>query len=95
MTPPNLTRAQAEERAALLDVSTYDVTIDLTDGAGAPSERTFAVTTTVRFTAAEPGGSTWIEWVGDGITSAIRCILAGGAGSAAPRALGEGIACWA
>ena len=70
MTPPNLTRAQAEERAALLDVSTYDVTIDLTDGAGAPSERTFAVTTTVRFTAAEPGGSTWIEWVGDGITSA-------------------------
>lgn len=36
MTPPNLTRTQAEERAALLDVSTYDVTIDLTDGAGAP-----------------------------------------------------------
>lgn len=70
MTPPNLTRTQAEERAALLDVSTYDVTIDLTDGAGAPSERTFAVTTTVRFTATEPGGSTWIEWVGDGITSA-------------------------
>ena len=33
--------------------------------------------------------------LGDGITSAIRCILAGGAGSAAPRALGEGIACWA
>ncbi|WP_210035351.1 aminopeptidase N [Pseudonocardia parietis] len=70
MTPPNLTRVQAEERAALLAVSTYDVTIDLTDGAGAPSERTFAVTTTVRFSAAEPGGSTWIEWVGAGITSA-------------------------
>ncbi|ANY05594.1 aminopeptidase N [Pseudonocardia sp. HH130630-07] len=70
MTPPNLTRVQAQERAALLDVSTYDVTIDLTDGAGAPSERTFAVTTTVRFTATEPGRSTWIEWVGEGVTSA-------------------------
>ncbi|MFP5023338.1 aminopeptidase N [Pseudonocardia phyllosphaerae] len=70
MTPPNLTRTQAEERAALLDVSTYDVTIDLTDGSGAPSDRTFAVTTTVRFAAREPGASTWIEWVGEGITSA-------------------------
>ena len=71
MTPPNLTRTQAEQRAAQLAVSTYDVTLDLTDGAGAPSERTFAVTTTVRFTAADPGGSTWIEWVGEALTSAV------------------------
>ena len=35
----NLTRAEAADRAALIDVSTYDVTLDLTT-----SETTFATT---------------------------------------------------
>ncbi|MDQ4115628.1 MAG: aminopeptidase N, partial [Actinomycetota bacterium] len=70
MTPPNLTRTDAEKRAALLDVSEYTVDLDLTDGAGAPGERTFAVTTTVRFRCAEPGADSWIDWVGDGMSSA-------------------------
>ena len=70
MTPPNLTRTDAEKRAALLAVSEYTVDLDLTDGAGAPGERTFAVTTTVRFRCSEPGADSWIDWVGDGISSA-------------------------
>ncbi|MEQ3549136.1 aminopeptidase N [Pseudonocardia nematodicida] len=71
MTPPNLTQAQAEQRAGLLSVSTYDVAIDLTDGDGAPSERTFAVTTTVRFACTRPGESSWIEWIGENVTGAV------------------------
>ncbi len=38
---PNLTRDQAAERAALITVDSYRVTLDLTDGDGAPSETTF------------------------------------------------------
>src|SRR5689334_12333335 len=36
MAPPNLTRVDAERRAALLDVAAYAVELDLTDGSGAP-----------------------------------------------------------
>ena len=39
MAPPNLTRVDAERRAALLDVADYTVELDLTDGSGAPGER--------------------------------------------------------
>ena len=55
MAPPNLTRVDAERRAALLDVAAYAVELDLTDGSGAPGETTFATTTTVRFACREPG----------------------------------------
>ena len=56
MAPPNLTRADAERRAALLEVADYAVELDLTDGAaGSPGETTFATTATVRFRCAEPG----------------------------------------
>ena len=44
MAPPNLTRVDAERRAALLDVAAYAVELDLTDGSGAPGETTFATT---------------------------------------------------
>ena len=37
----NLTHAEALERARLLDVRSYDITIDLTDGSGNPGEGTF------------------------------------------------------
>ena len=58
--PPNLTREQAQARAATVRVDSYDVEIDLTDEYGAPSEKTFRTRSTVRFTA-EPGASTWMN----------------------------------
>ncbi|MCW2496454.1 aminopeptidase N [Jatrophihabitans sp.] len=62
---PNLTRDDAQARAALLHVESYDVTLDLTDGGGKPGERTFRSTTTVTFTAAQPGASTFIDVIAD------------------------------
>src|SRR4051794_17820502 len=54
----------------MLDVASYAVDLDLTDGAGGPGESTFRTTTTVRFRAAEPGASSWIDFVGAGVRSA-------------------------
>jgi aminopeptidase N len=71
MAPPNLTRADAERRAALLTVVDYAVEIDLTDGSGAPGEATYATTTTVRFGCREPGAGCWIDFVGPGVRSAV------------------------
>ncbi|GAB2925580.1 aminopeptidase N [Rhodococcus aerolatus] len=70
MTAPNLTRDQARERAALLDVASYSVELDLTDGAGAPSTATFASTSTVRF-AATAGGRTFVDVVGRSVRRAV------------------------
>ncbi|WP_375502361.1 aminopeptidase N [uncultured Jatrophihabitans sp.] len=64
MAVPNLTRDDAQTRAALLHVDSYDVVLDLTDGAGAPSQRTFRATTTVRFTATA-GEQTFIDVIAD------------------------------
>ena len=69
MAPPNLTREQAAERAALLQVDQYVIDLDLTDGDGAPGEGTFRSTTTVTFTA-EPGTSTYIDLVAAQVHSA-------------------------
>ncbi|HEY6749459.1 MAG TPA: aminopeptidase N [Mycobacteriales bacterium] len=63
---PNLTRADARARADLLTVSSYEVELDLTDGGGKPGERTFSSRTTVRFAAATPGASTFIDVIADG-----------------------------
>jgi aminopeptidase N len=62
---PNLTRADARDRADLLRVDSYDIALDLTDGGGKPSDRTFRSTTTVRFHAARPGESTFIDVIAD------------------------------
>src|SRR5690554_2576316 len=51
----NLTRLEAQERKAIVDVSNYDITLDLTTG-----EETFRSTTVVAFTAT-PGASTFID----------------------------------
>src|SRR5690606_39458971 len=50
----NLTQLEAAERARLLDVTSYDITLDLTDGTGGPGEGTFRSITEVTFTCAEP-----------------------------------------
>lgn len=59
----NLTRAEATERAGLLNVDSYEVSLDLTRG-----ERVFTSKTTVRFTATE-GASTFIDAVTDTVRS--------------------------
>ena len=57
MPAENLTRAEARDRAAVVRVESYDVTLDLTTG-----PETFSSTTVVRFTAT-PGASTFIDLI--------------------------------
>ncbi|WP_424535437.1 aminopeptidase N [Sphaerisporangium viridialbum] len=52
----NLTRDEARERARLLKVDSYAVELDLTEG-----DERFESITTVRFSCAEPGASTFID----------------------------------
>ncbi|MBB5890848.1 aminopeptidase N [Kutzneria kofuensis] len=66
MAAPNLTRDQAQQRAALLEVQSYDIALDLTgDGP------TFGSTTTVRFRSRTAGASTWIDLVAGEVQSAV------------------------
>jgi aminopeptidase N len=67
MAPPNLTRTDAERRAALLEVEHYAVDLDLTDGGGTA---TFATTTTVRFRCTQPGSDSWIDLIAAEVASA-------------------------
>ncbi len=69
MALPNLTREQAVERAALVTVDNYRITLDLTDGEGNPSERTFRSITAVEFDAMD-GADTYIDIAADSIRSA-------------------------
>ncbi len=55
----NLTREEAATRAALLDVTSYAIDLDLTTG-----DKTFSSTTTLRFTCREPGAETFVDLVG-------------------------------
>jgi len=55
----NLTREEAATRAALLDVTSYSIDLDLTTG-----DKTFESITTVRFTCREPGAETFADLVG-------------------------------
>lgn len=64
----NLTRAEARERAALLNVESYDVNLDLTRGG-----TVFGSTTVVRFSAAA-GASTFI----DAVTATVRRVTLNG-----------------
>ena len=70
MALPNLTRDQAVERAALVTVDNYRITLDLTDSSGKPGERTFRSMTTVEFDA-PAGADTVIDIAADSIRSAI------------------------
>ncbi|MCF6734510.1 aminopeptidase N [Blastococcus sp. KM273129] len=70
MAVPNLTRTDAAARAELLAVRSYDISLDVTDGAGHPGERTFRSTTTVEFTCRRPGEGTFIDLVAETVHSA-------------------------
>jgi len=66
----NLTLAEATARAALIEVQSYDVSVDLTDGGGKPGAGTFLSHTEARFTCVEPGTDTFIDLIVAGVRSA-------------------------
>ncbi len=65
----NLTQIEAAERARLLTVGAYDITLDLTDGTGGAGEHTFRSITRVEFSCVEPGATTFIEVAADRLRS--------------------------
>ncbi|MBS4727209.1 aminopeptidase N [Mycobacterium sp. SM1] len=69
MALPNLTREQAGDRAALITVDNYRISLDVTDGRGGPGEGTFRSITTVTFDAL-PGADTFIDIAADTLRSA-------------------------
>ncbi|CAM2955483.1 aminopeptidase N [Skermania piniformis] len=69
MAAPNLTRDQAVERAAVLDVDSYRIELDLTDGSGGPGEKTFGSRTTIGFRATS-GADTFVDLVAPEVISA-------------------------
>lgn len=76
----NLTRTEARERAELITVDSYEVSLDLTRG-----EKVFGSTTTVKFTAV-PGSSTFI----DAITNTVHSVTLNGR-ALDPGAVSDGI----
>jgi aminopeptidase N len=58
----NLTRDEARERAALLDVTSYEVALDWSN-APDPAAKTFSSTTVVRFSSREAGASTFVDLI--------------------------------
>ncbi|MGH8792107.1 MAG: M1 family metallopeptidase, partial [Stackebrandtia sp.] len=61
-----LSQIEAAERARLLHVDSYDVTLDLTG-----DDKTFVSRSRVRFSCAEPGATTFIEIAAAAVDSAI------------------------
>jgi aminopeptidase N len=60
----NLTRAEASERARMLTVDGYDISLDLT-----VSDSHFASTTVIRFRCVDSGGSTFVDLDGADVRS--------------------------
>ncbi|CCH76118.1 Aminopeptidase N [Nostocoides japonicum T1-X7] len=58
----NLTRSEAQDRAALVAVDRYDVHLDLTT-----SPETFRSRSTVTFAARVPGETTFLDFIGDSV----------------------------
>lgn len=67
----NLSRDEAQERAALLSVEGYEVSLDLRsavgDAGGEP--RTFRSVTTIRFRCADPGATSFADLVAPSVTA--------------------------
>ncbi len=66
----NLTQVEATERARLLEVTGYDISLDLSTAVQAADGRTFRSVTEVRFRCAEPGAATFIEAAAESVRSA-------------------------
>ncbi|MET8952627.1 aminopeptidase N [Streptomyces sp. NPDC004393] len=71
----NLSRDEARERAALLSVDGYDVSLDLRSAVGeapggaAGEPRTFRSVTTIRFRCAEPGATSFADLIAPSVTA--------------------------
>ncbi|GGL69803.1 aminopeptidase [Streptomyces fumigatiscleroticus] len=68
----NLTRDEARERAALLSVDGYEVSLDVRSAVGdddGPGPRTFRSVTTIRFRCAEPGATSFADLIAPSVTA--------------------------
>jgi aminopeptidase N len=68
----NLTRDEARERAALLSVDGYEVSLDVRSAVGeedGDGPRTFRSVTTIRFRCSEPGASSFADLIAPSVTS--------------------------
>ncbi|MEU4462646.1 aminopeptidase N [Streptomyces sp. NPDC024017] len=68
----NLSRDEARERAALLRVDGYEVSLDLRSAVGedrGDGPRTFRSVTTIRFRCNEPGASTFADLIAPSVTA--------------------------
>ncbi|WP_448319167.1 aminopeptidase N [Streptomyces sp. CO7] len=68
----NLSREEARERAALLSVDAYEVSLDLRSALGehtGDGPRTFRSVTTIRFRCAEPGAATFADLIAPSVTA--------------------------
>ncbi|MFD0310237.1 aminopeptidase N [Streptomyces sp. NPDC127119] len=67
----NLSRDEARERAALLSVEEYEVSLDLRSAVGGTDTepRTFRSVTTIRFRSAEPGATSFADLIAPRVTA--------------------------
>ncbi|WP_128376673.1 aminopeptidase N [Streptomyces cavernae] len=67
----NLSRDEAQERAALLSVDGYEVSLDVRSAVGdaGTGPRTFRSVTTIRFRCAEPGASSFADLIAPSVTA--------------------------
>ncbi|TLS42434.1 aminopeptidase N [Streptomyces montanus] len=67
----NLSRDEARERAALLSVDGYEVSLDLRSAVGDTDAepRTFRSVTTIRFRCAEPGATSFADLIAPSVTA--------------------------
>ncbi|MEU6219863.1 aminopeptidase N [Streptomyces sp. NPDC047022] len=71
----NLSREEARERAALLSVDGYDVSLDLrsatgeSPGGAGTGPRTFRSVTTIGFRCAEPGADSFVDLIAPAVTA--------------------------
>lgn len=63
-----LTRNEAQARSALVEVASYHIELDLRDAMDL-ERSTYPVTTTLRFSASRLGGDTFLDYLGDSVTS--------------------------
>ncbi|MEU9186089.1 aminopeptidase N [Streptomyces sp. NPDC048484] len=67
----NLSRDEARQRAALLSVEAYEVSLDLRSAVGGTDAepRTFRSVTTIRFRSAEPGATSFADLIAPSVTA--------------------------
>lgn len=72
--PPSLTRVEAEERSALIEVERYDINVDLTDMLEGAD---FHALSAVRFSCRTPGASTFVDAAFDVVSATLNGVTIG------------------